>query len=176
MHCSARSKPVNRSAAALVADKRFKCTECGKCCTGNGEVWANMAECSAIAVHLQVPLGHFLDTYCKPYENSAGWRRLKYKDTPDKVRSALLLQTSSSGSDACCYMCFNNLAAPKKGSFSMSLVRRNLLPKTVLQLRTMQVIQLLCMCCRSAYFWKTSFARFIKSDRFSVQPIPGGLP
>lgn len=85
VHCSASPKPVNRSAAALVADKRFKCTECGKCCTGNGEVWANMAECSAIAVHLQVPLDQFLDTYCKPYDNSPGWRRLKYKDNFDKV-------------------------------------------------------------------------------------------
>lgn len=96
MYSSAKFDRPNRTAAALVADKRFKCTECGKCCTGNGEVWANMAECSAIAVHLQVPLEEFLDTYCKPYENSPGWRRLKYKDTPDKVGGAVLLQTGVS--------------------------------------------------------------------------------
>ncbi|KAL0051960.1 hypothetical protein WJX82_005435 [Trebouxia sp. C0006] len=36
---TAQAKPLNSSAAALVADKRFKCTECGKCCSGAGEVW-----------------------------------------------------------------------------------------------------------------------------------------
>lgn len=88
VHDCSSPKPVNRSAAALVANKRFKCTECGKCCTGNGEVFVNMAECSAIASHLQVPLDHFLNTYCKQSANTLGGRQLKSKDTLDKVLSA----------------------------------------------------------------------------------------
>ncbi|KAL0022804.1 hypothetical protein WJX79_010485 [Trebouxia sp. C0005] len=42
------AKSVNSSAAALVADKRFKCTECGKCCSGAGEVWARTRTASSL--------------------------------------------------------------------------------------------------------------------------------
>lgn len=85
VHNCSTPKPVNRSAAALVANKRFKCTECGKCCTGSGEVYVNMAECSAIASHLRIPLDHFLETYCEQSANALGGRQLKSKDTLDKV-------------------------------------------------------------------------------------------
>ncbi|KAL3140928.1 hypothetical protein ABBQ32_005458 [Trebouxia sp. C0010 RCD-2024] len=84
VHNCSTPKPVNRSAAALVANKRFKCTECGKCCTGSGEVYVNMAECSAIASHLRIPLDHFLETYCEQSANALGGRQLKSKDTLDK--------------------------------------------------------------------------------------------
>ena len=41
---------MNSSAAALVADKRFKCTECGKCCSGAGEVWVSEVECASLLI------------------------------------------------------------------------------------------------------------------------------
>ncbi len=76
---------MNSSAAALVADKRFKCTECGKCCSGAGEVWVSEVECTDIAAHLNLQLGDFLSTYCKSFGKVVGWRMLKYKAGPDKV-------------------------------------------------------------------------------------------
>ena len=76
---------VNDSALALVSDKTFKCTECGKCCTGAGEVWINDAECNRIAEHLALGVDTFKDTYCKSYDKIAGWHALKYKPGPDKV-------------------------------------------------------------------------------------------
>lgn len=82
---TAASRPINRSAAALVAHKHFKCTECGKCCTGKGEVWVNEAECIAIAAHLNIPPDQFLSRYCKSFDKTSGWRMLKYKPGPDKV-------------------------------------------------------------------------------------------
>lgn len=76
---------MNSSAAALVADKRFKCTECGKCCSGAGEVWVSEVECVGIATHLKLQLGDFFSTYCKSFSKVVGWRTLKYKAGQDKV-------------------------------------------------------------------------------------------
>lgn len=76
---------VNESALDLVANKTFKCTECGKCCTGAGEVWASEAECIAIADYLNVDLETFTTLYCKSFDRIVGWRPLKYKAGPDKV-------------------------------------------------------------------------------------------
>ena len=61
----------------LLEGKRFVCTECGKCCTGSGEVWANERECAAIAAHLGVTLAQFLARYTKAYSRRPGWRMLK---------------------------------------------------------------------------------------------------
>lgn len=76
---------VNESALALVADKTFKCTECGKCCTGAGEVWVSESEGTSIAEHLNIDPEVFYSTYCKNFDKIAGWRPLKYKPGPDKV-------------------------------------------------------------------------------------------
>ncbi len=81
----AQAHPLNSSAAVLVADKRFKCTECGKCCSGAGEVWVSEAECMGIAAHLNLQLQEFTSTYCKSFSKVVGWRMLKYKAGPDKV-------------------------------------------------------------------------------------------
>ena len=61
----------------LLEGKRFVCTECGKCCTGSGEVWANERECAAIAAHLGITGGQFLSRYTKAYSRRPGWRMLK---------------------------------------------------------------------------------------------------
>jgi Fe-S-cluster containining protein len=61
----------------LLEGKRFTCTECGKCCQGSGEVWANDAECAAIARHLGLSPSHFLARYTKAYSRRPGWRMLK---------------------------------------------------------------------------------------------------
>ncbi|KAL4857375.1 hypothetical protein ACK3TF_002256 [Chlorella vulgaris] len=67
----------------LLEGKRFTCTECGKCCTGSGEIWANEAECAAIATHLRLPMLHFFRRYTKSYSRRPGWRMLKLQPGSD---------------------------------------------------------------------------------------------
>ena len=85
MVVNALPRPLSSSAAALVADKQFKCTECGKCCTGSGNVWVKEAECVALAAHLDVQLDQFVTKYCNDSDEVVGWHTLKYKPGPDKV-------------------------------------------------------------------------------------------
>ena len=86
-HTQVLTAAVNNSAIQLVSDKTFKCTECGKCCTGAGEVWVNEEECSNIAEHFKLDSETFKRTYCKSYDSIIGWRALQYKPGPEKVRS-----------------------------------------------------------------------------------------
>ncbi|KAG2487266.1 hypothetical protein HYH03_014107 [Edaphochlamys debaryana] len=62
---------------ALVQGKRFHCTMCGKCCTGEGEIWMSPDEAVAIARHLRMSLQTFLGNYAKQYSKYKGWRMLK---------------------------------------------------------------------------------------------------
>lgn len=49
---------------------RFKCTECGKCCTGApGFVWLTLEEMEAIAKFLDIPLDLFKRKYVKMRNN-----------------------------------------------------------------------------------------------------------
>lgn len=49
---------------------RFKCTECGKCCTGiSGFVWVTEEEIRAIAAVLDVPLDLFKRKYIRNRDN-----------------------------------------------------------------------------------------------------------
>ncbi|KAG2428344.1 hypothetical protein HXX76_010490 [Chlamydomonas incerta] len=62
---------------SLVAGRRFSCTMCGKCCTGDGEIWLAPEEIPRIAKHLNLSTQRFLDTYTKQYSKYSGWRMLK---------------------------------------------------------------------------------------------------
>jgi len=45
---------------------RFKCTECGKCCTGSpGYVWVNEQEMEAMAAFLKITLNEFMQKYVR---------------------------------------------------------------------------------------------------------------
>ncbi|EFJ40494.1 hypothetical protein VOLCADRAFT_99692 [Volvox carteri f. nagariensis] len=66
-----------RGVPALVAGRRFHCTMCGKCCTGEGEIWMSPEEALRIARHLNMSLQRFLDTHTKQYSKYKGWRMLK---------------------------------------------------------------------------------------------------
>lgn len=45
---------------------RFKCTECGKCCTGApGYVWLTEEDIKTLAEHLQISVDVFLKTYTR---------------------------------------------------------------------------------------------------------------
>mmetsp|Transcript_7528 Transcript_7528/g.18212 ORF Transcript_7528/g.18212 Transcript_7528/m.18212 type:complete len:171 (+) Transcript_7528:179-691(+) len=57
--------------------KSFLCTECGKCCTGSGEVWVSTEECERIAGYLSMPIHKFYQMYTKSYFKYNGWRLLK---------------------------------------------------------------------------------------------------
>ena len=63
----------------LVEGKKFLCTECGKCCTGAGEVWANTAETKALARNLGLSNDHFLKKFTKKYSKRPGWYLLQRK-------------------------------------------------------------------------------------------------
>lgn len=48
------------------AGLRFKCTECGQCCTGApGYVWVSDEEIIAMAEHLKLPLEEFVPRYLR---------------------------------------------------------------------------------------------------------------
>ena len=84
---SAAVNAVDTAAAALFGNKRFKCTECGKCCTGEGEVWVSEAECQAIAENLHMSTADFLTKYSKSHgKGLPGWHVLTQKDNAEKVR------------------------------------------------------------------------------------------
>jgi uncharacterized protein len=45
---------------------RFKCTGCGKCCTGSpGYVWVTWEEIEAISKHLEMPLEEFTKQFVR---------------------------------------------------------------------------------------------------------------
>lgn len=49
---------------------RFKCTECGKCCTGSpGYVWVNEAEIAAMAEFLNISIEAFSRKYLRQKNN-----------------------------------------------------------------------------------------------------------
>lgn len=44
---------------------RFKCTGCGKCCTGSGLVTLTLDEADKISAWLKISIEKFLNIYCK---------------------------------------------------------------------------------------------------------------
>mmetsp|Transcript_36536 Transcript_36536/g.103195 ORF Transcript_36536/g.103195 Transcript_36536/m.103195 type:complete len:284 (+) Transcript_36536:206-1057(+) len=67
----------------MVRGRKFMCTLCGKCCTGNGNVWVNDTQRLAIAQHLGISLGEFDQHYTKSYSKYDGWRLLRDKPETD---------------------------------------------------------------------------------------------
>lgn len=61
-------------------DRTFKCTMCGKCCTGEGEIWVNEQEAQAIAKQINLSVTRFYQQYTKQYSRYKGWRMLKTKE------------------------------------------------------------------------------------------------
>jgi uncharacterized protein len=49
---------------------RFKCTECGQCCTGTpGYVWVSPSEATAMAEFLKIPVEEFIKKYTRRVGN-----------------------------------------------------------------------------------------------------------
>ncbi len=42
---------------------RFKCTQCGECCTGSGFVWLTLKDIQKLANHLNITVEQFLEQY-----------------------------------------------------------------------------------------------------------------
>lgn len=74
---------------AQIADKRFTCTTCGKCCTGSGDVWVTEAEALAIAQRTRRPLAAFT----KSFSRAKGWRLLRDRPSGggDRVQACIFL-------------------------------------------------------------------------------------
>lgn len=75
-HCQA-TRNESPLVHTLLSDKRFHCTECGKCCTGAGEVFVNEEESQRIAVHLNISLTSFQQRFTLPSRKHRGWRLIK---------------------------------------------------------------------------------------------------
>ena len=70
-----------------VKGKRFSCTECGKCCTGKGEIWLNSRDISRIADRLNIKTASFISGYTKAYSRAAGFRLLRSQRNATQVPS-----------------------------------------------------------------------------------------
>jgi Fe-S-cluster containining protein len=50
----------------FAAGLRFKCTQCGRCCTGSaGSVWVSQADIRRLAAFLDIPPGRFVRRYTR---------------------------------------------------------------------------------------------------------------
>lgn len=75
---------ANEGASALPWYKdglRFKCTECGKCCTGApGFVWVTEEEIEDMAEALKMPTQTFMIKYVRRRDNRYALNEIKVKD------------------------------------------------------------------------------------------------
>jgi hypothetical protein len=71
---------------ALIQQQRFTCTQCGKCCTGEGEVWISDKEGAAIAAHLGMPLNRFHKQHTHAHSSIEGFRLLRTQANEVRVR------------------------------------------------------------------------------------------
>ncbi|KAK3233713.1 hypothetical protein CYMTET_47903 [Cymbomonas tetramitiformis] len=62
--------------------RRFACTQCGKCCTGSGEVHVNNSEIAQMARFLRISEKTFVKKFCKAFSPKEGWQRLKSLRNP----------------------------------------------------------------------------------------------
>jgi Fe-S-cluster containining protein len=68
-----------------VKGKRFTCTECGKCCTGKGEVWMDTHDIERLADRLSIKTEIFLSRYVKSYTRKPGYWLLRSQRNPTQV-------------------------------------------------------------------------------------------
>ncbi len=58
----------------------FRCTECGKCCTGSpGYVWVEPEEMQEMAAYLQISLQEFHDRYVRKIGERFSLKELKFR-------------------------------------------------------------------------------------------------
>lgn len=73
----------------IVKGRRFHCTECGKCCTGRGEVWIDTKDVTRLADRLEIRTQVFLSRYTKSYSRKPGFWLLRSQRNPTQVQSVL---------------------------------------------------------------------------------------
>ncbi|GBG00422.1 hypothetical protein Rsub_13165 [Raphidocelis subcapitata] len=90
-------EPALAPFASQIAGRRFLCTLCGKCCTGDGNVWVSEApEAARIAEHLGLPLPKFYELYCQQYSRVPGWRLLKNDPNSKEAQHCIFLAPDNS--------------------------------------------------------------------------------
>jgi Fe-S-cluster containining protein len=72
---------------AQIADKRFTCTQCGKCCTGRGDVWVTEEEVAAISARTRRPISAFT----KSYSRARGFRLLRDRPGDRRLEACIFL-------------------------------------------------------------------------------------
>lgn len=73
---------------AQIGEKRFTCTQCGKCCTGRGDVWVTEDEARAISLRTRRPVAAFTKSYSK----AAGWRLLRDRPGDRRLEACIFLR------------------------------------------------------------------------------------
>ena len=73
----------------IVKGRRFHCTECGKCCTGRGEVWIDTEDVTRLADRLEIQIHVFLSRYTKSYSRKPGFWLLRSQRNPSQVQYVL---------------------------------------------------------------------------------------
>ncbi|KAG1671621.1 hypothetical protein FOA52_006852 [Chlamydomonas sp. UWO 241] len=89
---SASSAPADSSLNPfknLVKDKLFTCTMCGKCCTGEGEVWVTDREAGAITAHLDITATAFEERFTRQRYRMEGFHLLT--NLTDEQKSCVFL-------------------------------------------------------------------------------------
>lgn len=84
---TAAADPLLAPFLAQVGEKRFTCTQCGKCCTGRGDVWVTEEEAAAIAARTRRPLAAFTKSYSK----ARGWRLLRDRPGDARLEACIFL-------------------------------------------------------------------------------------
>ncbi|KAL6754634.1 hypothetical protein V8C86DRAFT_2696655 [Haematococcus lacustris] len=69
----------NELFARQLQGKSFLCTQCGKCCTGEGEVWVSSEELLRISEHLHLTPQAFQRRYTEKHSGCKGWHLLLTK-------------------------------------------------------------------------------------------------
>ncbi|KAI8470751.1 MAG: hypothetical protein J3K34DRAFT_249163 [Monoraphidium minutum] len=85
-------EPALAPFAAAIGERRFTCTQCGKCCTGSGSVWVSDQEAAGIAEHLALPLRRFLDAFAQGYSKVPGWWLLRNDPASGQARNCIFLR------------------------------------------------------------------------------------
>ncbi|KAJ9520264.1 hypothetical protein QJQ45_030288, partial [Haematococcus lacustris] len=88
----------NELFARQLQGKSFLCTQCGKCCTGEGEVWVSSEELLRISEHLHLTPQAFQRRYTEKHSGCKGWHLLLTKGEEQVIlkRSASIMRTQLS--------------------------------------------------------------------------------
>ena len=140
--------PPEREYIEKVRGKRFTCTECGKCCTGKGEVWVDTNDIGRLVDRLNIKTEIFLSRYVKSYTRKPGYWLLRSQRNPTQV--------------------WLHLQEPRMHDVSAGMTLAVYLQRSYCLIFTLGVQ------CRTASSSEMASAQCMTPSPFSAPPILGG--